>query len=315
MQRGNFSIHYPDYPTYHHSDLNRHSSTIDIVISNNLHQITTPQTITEFTSDHLPVTFEISLGNFYNRCEKGIPNYSLANWKDFKTYIMQRIHVPNLNLEKITTTEQINIMIAYFSKLISSAHNKFVPLTKHDKYKLIIPDSTLNKIKYRNILRRRWQRNRFTHDLKYAYKTLTKEVNDEITLVRNNAWSTNLEKMNDAFNNSRLWSFVKILKGDSKVTPPIKANGVTLLTSAEKCETLKTQFENANNTTVKAKSPREQQVTQTLLKFFNFHAQTSPKSVTKNLNKGLNSYSKYCKTWKLKINESKTEAIYFSRCT
>ena len=164
-------------------------------------------------------------------------------------------------------------MVAYFSKLISTAHSKFVPLTKIDRYKLIIPEATLNKMKYRNQLRRRWQRNRWNHTLKKVYKTLAKQVEEQISLFRNNAWSTNLEKMNKTRNNSRLWRFVRILNGDSKTIPPIKEHGNFLLTNPEKCEALKAHFENANNTTIQTKSSQERLVKKkTLDEFNNFHS-------------------------------------------
>ena len=35
-----------------------------------------------------------------------------------------------------------------------------------------------------------------------------------------------------------------------------------------------------------------------------------PRTIIKSLNKELNEYARYCKTWKLKVNESKTEAIF-----
>ena len=38
-----------------------------------------------------------------------------------------------------------------------------------------------------------------------------------------------------------------------------------------------------------------------------------PKTIIKSLNKSLALYSKYCLDWKLKINGSKTEAIFFTR--
>ena len=40
-----------------------------------------------------------------------------------------------------------------------------------------------------------------------------------------------------------------------------------------------------------------------------------PRTIMKSLNKGLIHYARYCKKWKLKLNESKTGTIYFSRCT
>ena len=40
-----------------------------------------------------------------------------------------------------------------------------------------------------------------------------------------------------------------------------------------------------------------------------------PRAIIKSLNKGLNEYARYCKTWKLKVNESKIEAIFFARGT
>lgn len=40
-----------------------------------------------------------------------------------------------------------------------------------------------------------------------------------------------------------------------------------------------------------------------------------PKSIIRSLSKALTVYKKYCRTWKLKINEAKTDAIFFTRNT
>ena len=38
----------------------------------------------------------------------------------------------------------------------------------------------------------------------------------------------------------------------------------------------------------------------------------NPKTIIKNLDIGLKKYARYCKKWKLKLNETKTEAIFFT---
>ena len=41
----------------------------------------------------------------------------------------------------------------------------------------------------------------------------------------------------------------------------------------------------------------------------------NPKAIIKNLDFDLKKYARYCKKWKLKLHETKTEAIFFTRAT
>lgn len=68
VQRDHFSIFHPDTHTFYPSDSARSPSTLDLVLSNNLHDISSLKTITNFDSDHLPVCFEVQFG-----FRKGIP--------------------------------------------------------------------------------------------------------------------------------------------------------------------------------------------------------------------------------------------------
>lgn len=159
-QRGKFSIVHPEEHTHYPNDPNRLPSTIDLLLTNKPEKICNILTIQKFTSDHLPVYFEYNIGLIQNKHISGIPNYSEANWTLFKEILNNRLNTNNLNLQNINTSNQIDQMIKYFSKLINYAHTKSVPFIIPDKFKIILPPNILQKIKHRNATRKQWQKDR-----------------------------------------------------------------------------------------------------------------------------------------------------------
>lgn len=59
LQKGQFFIFYPDTPTHYPADSTRNASTIDLTITKINHNLSDLKTSTDFTSDHLPVTFSV----------------------------------------------------------------------------------------------------------------------------------------------------------------------------------------------------------------------------------------------------------------
>lgn len=86
----NFFIHYPDTYTYHPQG-NRRPSTLDLVLSNNLVNMSPLTTINDLSSDHLPVVFTIELAAPFIQEAAMVPCYARANWTLFKSVLDSKI--------------------------------------------------------------------------------------------------------------------------------------------------------------------------------------------------------------------------------
>lgn len=160
LQSGTFVVHHPPLSTYIPSDPNRRPSTLDLVVTNGMHTISKLQTVQDLTSDHVPIRFEIDSSTVNLAHPRSIPDYSRADWRGFKSFLDENIDLQQLDLSTVTETFQIDNHIDFFTTIMHQAHDRFIPLTVPDRYKLILPDDILLLIRLRNSRRRQWQRNR-----------------------------------------------------------------------------------------------------------------------------------------------------------
>lgn len=272
LQSGSFVIHHPPSSTHIPTDPNRRPSTLDLVLSNGLHSISNLQTIQDLTSDHIPVRFEIDSTTISYSHPRSIPDYSRADWRGFKTFLDENIDLQQLDLSSVFETYQIDNYIDYFTTIIHQAHDRFIPRTVPDRFKLILPDDILLLIRLRNSRRRQWQRNRRDQYLRSVYNFTCNLVKKRIDEFRNKSWSANLLSMNnDQNNNKKLWKFCKILKNKHKSIPPLSKDGKLLITDKEKCEEIGKQFAEAHYTTFYDASPVDHEVNTSFESFFVTH--------------------------------------------
>lgn len=85
------NISFPLEHTYAPASDKKSPSTIDLIITNSKLEWTRPYVKDLFTSDHLPVFFQISGGDNYKRlpCDNNNskPNFSKANWREFRLHL------------------------------------------------------------------------------------------------------------------------------------------------------------------------------------------------------------------------------------
>lgn len=94
----NVIVHHPT-PTYY-------PSTIDLVLINNLHNISFVTTTKKLTSDHLPIHFNIELSEVDRNRSNLNTRYDLANWPKFQQTLNQQIQLDSLSL--ISTVDIYN---------------------------------------------------------------------------------------------------------------------------------------------------------------------------------------------------------------
>jgi len=93
---GNFTINYPHSPTYYPENSNSTPSTIDLMLTNSLYNISRLEVHNDLSSDHRPVTFSVGASNLEYITENLIPCYNRADWVLFKNFLNNTISLSNL---------------------------------------------------------------------------------------------------------------------------------------------------------------------------------------------------------------------------
>ncbi|GBN23511.1 hypothetical protein AVEN_152555-1 [Araneus ventricosus] len=97
----------PDTPTHYHY---RGSSVLDLALARNTPYAINAYTLTELSSDHLPVKFLIDTGTPADTRKKFIPN-----WKKFKNQLLRQAEPPSC-------TEEINAEVERLTADIIAAY-------------------------------------------------------------------------------------------------------------------------------------------------------------------------------------------------
>ncbi|KAG5684065.1 hypothetical protein PVAND_013314 [Polypedilum vanderplanki] len=113
MCHDNFFIDYPDEATHIPVDHNKMSSTIDLILSNKLHNISNLVT-TELSSDHKAVKFSIYTLPQVNSFENTFLDYANANWNLFQTVVHKRID-SDVFATNLKNTDEIDTHIKQFT--------------------------------------------------------------------------------------------------------------------------------------------------------------------------------------------------------
>lgn len=269
LATGAFIIHNPPSPTHIPNDPNRLPSTIDIALSNGLHNVDYIYTSNGLTSDHQPVFMLIDTDSLISVPPHAIPDYSRADWSNFRSYVRNRIDLTNLDLSTVNYTYEIDNLLQNFELAVTEAQNMYIPKVTPHNYKLSLTPEIISLIRLRDNSRRQWQRNRRNPHLRYLYDSLARQVKTEIEIHRNQSWSKNLIEMNRNLNNrQRLWKFTKLLRNKQSFMPPLKKDNKILLTEQEKVQAIGDHFAAAHRLTLNNISTVEETVNSTVNIFF-----------------------------------------------
>jgi Reverse transcriptase (RNA-dependent DNA polymerase)/Endonuclease-reverse transcriptase len=243
---GDFAVYYP--PSHTRIPLNRRQrpSTLDIVLSNGLHEIENISTRIELSSDHLPVLFEVCSDSRREIPDHFIFNYKHADWNQFKLILDSRIDL-DFSLDRIDNESQIDLMIDTFTTVLLEARSESVPKISPFRFSLVLTEEIKSKITRRNTLRRRAQRTSNSEDIR-RYRALNSIVGDACNELQNDSFGHKLSKIRP--NHKSLFSFTKLIKNKCRGVPALKIDGVTLLTGPEKANAIAAVFSRAHNNTM-----------------------------------------------------------------
>ncbi|GFY68842.1 RNA-directed DNA polymerase from mobile element jockey [Trichonephila inaurata madagascariensis] len=156
------------------------STTIDIAICKSM-TVTDCSSISELSSDHNPVLFEVSLDNFTS---PALSTYSFPNWYKFQELLTNTL--PG-NL-KISNPTEIENAIKIFNDCYNSALSHSSTFKSINKPLLSIPSFIRDKIKAKNRIRKAWQMSK-NPLLKSQLNRMQKVIKKDLNNHKNNKWN------------------------------------------------------------------------------------------------------------------------------
>jgi hypothetical protein len=238
FQRFNFLIEAPPEHTHFPADPCKRPSTLDLVITNGLHELSDLMCI-NLCSDHVAISFKIRTNSppaaSLPRLQRDFQN---ADWDRYKSIIDYHTAQAAFSSEPASVSE-IDRAIDNFTKLLTHARDKAVPACFNSKYRMRLPDWLLDKIKQKNVMKRRWMRNR-TDELRREINLMETEIKHEIRTIRNENWNVKLSNIKPG--NQAVWRTARFLKNGPRQLPPIRVEGTTIITSTEKANALADSF-------------------------------------------------------------------------
>jgi Reverse transcriptase (RNA-dependent DNA polymerase)/Endonuclease-reverse transcriptase len=245
MSKRNFTVHFPNSPTYFPPQVNKTMpSTVDVFLTNGYNGISDVSTINDLSSDHLPVCFKVEFSSTFKSIPQSQRCYAKANWPLYKDYISNSIDL--IPASRFDTIMQIDDAIEKFTALIKRAENLAIPYIKHRKDQPSVDDVTQDLISLRNCKRRQWQRSG-TPALKKEINFLNRQIKSRIKSYNNERWNTRLSQLKNHSN--QMWKVTKILNNPTKKIPPLKSISNILTMDADKANEIGSAFCKAHSTT------------------------------------------------------------------
>lgn len=210
----NFLVVHPSTPTHYPYASKSLPSTIDLLLTNGLHQTTDMETHTS-NSNHQIITYSIDLNHQYStNGQHKIPLFRSANWNKFQSVVNNKLSSYQLpNPDDITITSQIDTMLNDFTTAVMEGQLQSVPFIHPTLYAVTITPEIKSKIRLRNTIKRQAQRNpHLANDLRPAINRLSKEISSDINFIANSNFQHKLSTMNndDNYPSGKRRSFSKI---------------------------------------------------------------------------------------------------------
>lgn len=253
FSQNNFAVYFPPEPTHYPISAKASSSTIDLVLSNALHNISQLEVINSLSSDHLPVSFSIESSIDLTNPDSLVYCYRKADWKSFKNHISCKIPETNSNipLDRNVVDQELNSL----TKIIQEARDLHIPKIRPKAHQLILTDKIKIMICDRNRIRRTWQRNR-DRVLADQIKKLNWRIRQEIKQMKNENWSSLLRTF-DRVGSGKFWKCTKLVRKKRREIPDLKVKNRVLSTDKEKSEAIASHFKESHSISKNIHSPHQ----------------------------------------------------------
>lgn len=239
-------------------------STLDLLITNTSIPIVNLCTLDRLISDHYPILCQI--GTRHEETTNISYKYKLANWDAYRQFIENNIGELAGHLNSST---EIDEAITKTTELITAARDFAVPRAIHREALFKIAPDTLSAIRYRNKLRRNWQRcpvGPTRNQLKTAVNIIDKLIRDLVGRDRNRRWHEFMGRVDD--DTRKLWRLSRSLRGKRKSAPNVlRHEGARLISDTEKANAFAEVFKKAHTTTLNCSHPHDVKIDNFTRKF------------------------------------------------
>ncbi|KAL9692513.1 hypothetical protein quinque_016483, partial [Culex quinquefasciatus] len=196
------------------------------------------QTLTELSSDHLPVIFNLEARvNEKQRLRRH--NYHRANWIRFKQFVDDRVEENPV----LDSKEAIDRALLVLEDSLNEAKDLFIPTAEVSSKFVNIDPETKRIMSLRNAVRRQYQRTG-NPGRKALFKKLNKIVSVRVEKFRNRQFSKHLKSIPPY--SKPFWRLTKILKTKPKPIPPLKSDDLAV-TPVEKANLIAGHFLTSHN--------------------------------------------------------------------
>lgn len=259
LQAGQYVTLHADSPTFYSPA--GVGSSLDIALTNVADVCSTPSALTELSSDHLPVVFDMDHTTI-NQQQFQRRNYHRAKWPQLQRFIEDRIPED----PPMTTTGEIDDVLSRLTDDIADAERRYIPSSPVTRKFTNIDLETKRIISLRNAVRRQFQRTRHP-GRKALYKRLNAIIATRIDKIRNRQFQKDLKNMPS--HSKPLWRVAKVLKTKPKPIPPLKVESRIQLSAQEKANSLANQFVKSHNLGRDIASPMEASVYESVFQLAN----------------------------------------------
>lgn len=248
-QDSGHTISFPRDPTYVPVSNKKSSSTIDLVITNNVVHSSRPFTKNVLTSDHVPVQFGIDLDIETTVPSRQVnkPNTHKANWKLFREQLNSMIiDSPIYAVSGAMSNIQIDEALEFITTSTKEAFESSVPIEKVNKNGMFMTKELRGLIRERNYFRRRWLRTHRNID-KLNYKSITQEIN--FLIKREQCDKINNELLKCKMGDNRIYKMIKSHRR-TQIPPLLGENNERVYEDEDKARTLANHFKKMHNNTM-----------------------------------------------------------------
>jgi hypothetical protein len=250
---GGFIINHPHASTYYPENSAATPSTLDIMLTNGLCNISNLTVHNALSSDHRPVTFEIDSNGIEFISEQLVSCYRRADWVRFQNFLNGNVVLNNSSPELLNPGD-IDHMVSFITEKIQEAIDLSVPKVHPMVFRYILPERIRLLIRLRNARRRQWQRTRSPY-LGSVVSFMNENIKSAISKFRNNEWSALLSTLRVTDN--KFWKTTKILKRKQSILPVLRLNGDKITSDQEKIEIIADRFSGSHLLTVNQNSTAE----------------------------------------------------------
>lgn len=232
--RTNCNILHTDEHT-HYPENNMRPSTIDLVLTKNVHLHLQIETLHALSSDHNPVVLTIPRQTSQPPPQT-IYTYHNCDWAKYRTILNNNVTLQ----QEIRNPDELERAVETLTKHIHNAKKRIATKLTISGKRKELPAEIRQLIGLRNRHKKAWQKWGNIAD-KTTMQALNRDIRTRLRTYSNEQWTGKLQKLN--IQDKSLWKISKALRKGYKELPTLQDNQQYYVTDEEKATKIATYFE------------------------------------------------------------------------